>query len=352
MAEQSHYQVLGVRPEASQSAIDAAYQRLMRQHETAAALERRRTGLDVVIGEARIDRIEEAYAVLRDPVLRQGYDETLIARGKVEESMDLARTARQNSAEAGAWLSEQRRTEETIIFRIGWAFDFAAVRKSLEDRIPARARHYDPTRSEWQIDTEYEAVLVDLFDNYDSPDHQPAPRMSVPIYQPRPYTPSKQHIREMWEGWPFLIIAGLVVAIVLTLLFPRPDERQISADATATAVALFVLAQQSGPGAFPTPTSTPIPPLPVSIAPNYTSVHLRAGPGTYYPSLAFLVSGETYSVVGRTADGSWMVVVTPERIGWSAAWTLAVEGDISVLPVYTDDSELPTITPTTPESGS
>lgn len=352
MIEQTHYQVLGVRPEASHSAIEAAYQRLLRQYQTAAALERRRIGHDLMVNAARIDRIEEAYFVLRDPVRRQSYDETLIARGKGEESMDLARTARQYSAEAGAWLAEQRRDEETVTFRIGWAVDYAAIRASLEDQIPAGARHFDAARGEWRIDLQYEDVLVDLFDNYDVP-HRLAPaRLAAPTYQPQPYVPVKRQVREVWEGWPYLIIDVLAVAIVLALLFPPPNERQIAANATATAVAIYILSQQTGPGSFPTPTPTLTPPPSlVSAMPSFASVHLRAGPSIDSPSLGFLASDQTYAVIGRTVDHGWLVIVTPEQVGWSAAWTLTIEGDLSILPIYTADSDLPELTVTaTPES--
>ncbi|MBX3001146.1 MAG: DnaJ domain-containing protein [Caldilineaceae bacterium] len=345
MPEKTHYEVLGVRTEASQSVIEAAYQRLKRQVETASTLERRRTGI-IVTDDLRVDSIEEAYSVLRDLERRQRYDETLIARGKAVESMDLARTARQHSAEAGAWLSEQHYGEEEIRFRIGWAADFAAVRKSLEDQIPASGRRFDSDKGEWRVDARYGAILDDLFDNYAPPDRPPVPRQQAPIYQPQPYTPSKHRVREMWEGWPFLLMAGMAVALVITLLFPRPDERQLAIAATATAGARLAISQEFGPVDFPTPIpeDLALPMLPVT--PIYPSVHLRAEPNTEAASFGYLYADQRYWAIGRTADSSWLLVMDAEQLGWSAAWTLTVEGDPNMLPSYAAADVMPELIPT------
>jgi hypothetical protein len=345
MSEQTHYEVLGVRTEASQSVIEAAYQRLKRQHQTASTLERRRTGITVA-DDLRIDRIEEAYRVLRDPARRQSYDEMLVARGKGSESMDLARTARQHSAEAGAWLSEQHHSAEEIRFRIGWAAEFAAVRKSLEDQIPATGRHYDSDKGEWRIDTRYGSILADLFDNYAPPDRPPIPRQQAPIYQPQPYTPSKYRIQEMWDGWPFLLMAGLVVLLVITLLFPRPDERQLAVAATATAGARVTLSEQVAPLGFPTPVPEDLPMSLLPITPIYPSVHLRAEPNTEAASLGYLNADQRYWAIGRTADSTWALVMAAEQLGWSATWTLTVEGDLSTLPSYAATDPMPALIPT------
>jgi curved DNA-binding protein CbpA len=345
MPEQTHYEVLGVRTEASQSVIEAAYQRLKRQVETASMLERRRTGI-IVADDPRIDRIEEAYSVLRDLDRRQRYDETLVARGKGSESMDLARTARQQSAEAGAWLSEQHHGEEEIRFRIGWAADFAAVRNSLEDQIPASGRRFNSDKGEWQVDVRYVSILDELFDNFAPPDRPPVPRQPAPVYKPQPYTPSKHQIRELWDGWPFLIMAGLVISIVIALLFPEPDQRQLSSAATATAGALIVLSQQVAPVDFPTPTPDELSAALLPVTLIYPSVHLRAAPNTEAASLGFLDTNQRYWAIGRTADSAWALIMADEQLGWSAIWTLTIEGDLSTLPIYSATDEMPTLIPT------
>jgi curved DNA-binding protein CbpA len=335
MPEQTHYEVLGVRTEASQSVIEAAYQRLKRQHQTASTLERRRTGITVA-DDLRIDRIEEAYSVLRDLARRQSYDETLVARGKGSESMDLARTARQQSAEAGAWLSEQHHGEEEIRFRVGWAADFAAVRKSLEDQIPAGGRRFNSDKGEWRVDVRYASILDELFDNFAPPDRPPIPRQQ----------PSKHRVREMWEGWPFLIIAALVLSIVITLLFPQPDERQLATAATATAGARFALSQEVAVGAFPTPTPEELVVALLPVIPLYPSVHLRTDPNTEAASLGYLYADQRYWAIGRTADSAWALVMDAEQLGWSATWTLTIEGDLNTLPSYTATDEMPELIPT------
>jgi curved DNA-binding protein CbpA len=346
MQEQTYYQILGVRPEASQSVIDAAYQRHMRRYETESVLTRKRTGNDFVFDEENLGRIQEAYAILKDPALRKRYDEKLTERRADLESIDLSRRAQQHLAESGAWLSEQRHEEDKVIFRIGWAADFTEVKRALEDRIPKDSRHFK--KGEWQIDAGYSKVLVDLFGNYESPDLPPPPRMPLPIYQPHPYKPVRQRVREMWDGWPFLIMAGLVVAIVLTMIFPANSPRQASASATATAVALFELSQQVDAGVFPTPTPEFFEAwmLPASL--RHPSVNLRAGPDIDYASLGFLFENERYWVVGRTADSTWLVVMTEDMVGWSAEWTLSVEGDLMQLPVYVAGAQLPDLLPFPP----
>jgi curved DNA-binding protein CbpA len=91
MQEQTYYQILGVRPEASQSVIDAAYQRHMRRYETESVLARKRTGNDFVFDEENLGRIQEAYAILKDPALRKRYDEKLTERRADLASIDLSR---------------------------------------------------------------------------------------------------------------------------------------------------------------------------------------------------------------------------------------------------------------------
>ena len=238
---------------------------------------------------------------------------------------------------------------DEIRFRIGWASDFAAVRKSIEEGIPEVDRRYDALRGEWAVSTRHGKLLSELFDNYAPPDLPVIPRMKGPVYEPKPYTPTRYHIPELWDGWPFLVVAGLVVAIVFTLLFPRQDEQQLAIEATATAAALVQLAQQSNPATFATPlpqvaNADTVPML--LTEPIYASVHLRAGPSTDAASLGFLNQGQIYWAVGRTSDQSWLVVQAEEQIGWAAAWTLTTQGDLTILPSYSPLETPPTPAPT------
>lgn len=67
--ELNHYLVLGVEPDATQAEIEDAFERSSTQRDESVAVE----GTPA----ARSERIEEAYAVLRDPARRAEYDKTL-----------------------------------------------------------------------------------------------------------------------------------------------------------------------------------------------------------------------------------------------------------------------------------
>lgn len=150
----------------------------------------------------------------------------------------------------------------------------------------------------------------------------------------------------MWDGWPFLLMAGLVVLLVITLLFPRPDERQLVIAATATAGARFTLSQQVATAGFPTPTPEEANRLLLPLSPIYPSVHLRAEPNTEAASLGYLYADQRYWAIGRTADSTWALVMDAEQLGWSATWTLTVEGDLNTLPSYSATDAMPELIPT------
>ena len=67
--ELDHYMVLGVERDATQEQIDEAYELAKVEDEVDIG--------DGGMGPARANDIESAYAVLRDPVKRSKYDETL-----------------------------------------------------------------------------------------------------------------------------------------------------------------------------------------------------------------------------------------------------------------------------------
>lgn len=69
---QDHYETLQVHPKADAAAIDAAYARLSERYDPA-KLEGAADEL-LELARARRDAIERAYAVLRDPTLRERYD--------------------------------------------------------------------------------------------------------------------------------------------------------------------------------------------------------------------------------------------------------------------------------------
>lgn len=352
MPEETYYQVLGVHPSAPPDVIEAAYRRLQRIHgkEYVPVL------VDGLPDDAPLDpenrrwlRIQEAYEVLASPSRRNAYDASLReSRPASLPRYDLAE-ARKLLESSGAWLAEQRREEDVIVFRIGWAADFTATRQELEQRIPAEDRQYTPDQGEWRVAAQHEDVLAELFENFEPLNAPPVPRLTAPVYPRQDFTPSVRRTWQPWEGWPLLVIGGLILAIVVTILFPADRQEEIAARATATAVAAFNAAS-SFQNAFPTtPTPTPITLLRAAL--KYPSVYLRSGPGTDYPSLDLLTDEREYAILGRTPDNAWLVLATGEESGWIAAWTVEVVGALERVPVMKAGAELPQAVPTpTPEA--
>jgi hypothetical protein len=61
------------------------------------------------------------------------------------------------------------------------------------------------------------------------------------------------------------------------------------------------------------------------------NVNIRSGPGTNYPIIGGLPTGQSLEIVGRNADFSWWQVSTPDGLGWVAASvTTASNADESI----------------------
>jgi len=84
------------------------------------------------------------------------------------------------------------------------------------------------------------------------------------------------------------------------------------------------------------PTATPQPP-PKAIAVAYQSAaNLRSGPGTNYTRIARMPLGESYEIVGRSADGTWWLVNTPGGFAWvadEAVITFNIDDSIPVISI-------------------
>ena len=53
-------------------------------------------------------------------------------------------------------------------------------------------------------------------------------------------------------------------------------------------------------------------------------MNVRGGPGTEFPILTMVHQGQQVSVVGRTEDASWILILTPDgQQGW--AWREYIE---------------------------
>lgn len=336
MPNENFYQTLGVSPSAPQSVIEAAYQRLARIYGAG----RGEGGGEDLAATRTFAQIEQAYFTLRSPAQRARYDAQLRGQGTDEAR----RQELQEEATQGAWLAQQRHEEGEIIFRIGWAADFGALRAALEREIPPADRRLGAS-GEWRISAVYGGVLSHLFTNYEPQVFLPPHRFTAPIYQRQPYELRRYQVLTPWTGWPLLLLVGLALAIALVLAFPGPSEEELAAVATATADAQALIDQQSlVVDVAPPPTPPPAILFPAAVI--FPSVNLRSGPGTDYDSLGLLTPETPLLAFGRTADNTWLVLSTELGMGWAAAFTLEVEGELSDLPIFRIGSPLPDTIPT------
>jgi hypothetical protein len=82
------------------------------------------------------------------------------------------------------------------------------------------------------------------------------------------------------------------------------------------------------------------------------AVRVRSGPGTNYPRVGQLWPGETASVVGQNADGSWWQIEFPEAddgLGWVIGQFVTFVGDPDSVPIAGEELLTPTpaLSPTT-----
>lgn len=333
----NYYQILGVQPNASQEVLDAAYRRQIRLH-TGAYLD------DAVLvgGPLPLDpflqRVEEAYRQLSNPMKRWSHDEELNEEPPVPLNEKELEQARKRIEPSGAWLSYQRLESGSLYIRVGWAQNFTEVHNAVQMAIPESGRAYNSRLNEWRIDPRYEEMLAEIFSNFRRADVQAPPRQTGPVYPGLSYIPTTRRNRATWKGWPFLTIGGLVVAIVGAILFPANRFVPLSVQATQTAVALL---ERYEPLESNFPTATPVAPQSLSATLQFPSVNLREQPQSDAPVLATLGSDAIYQIVGRLEDSSFFVVHSAEFAGWMAAWTVSVDGDPSTLPVYSGSQPLP-----------
>lgn len=66
---------------------------------------------------------------------------------------------------------------------------------------------------------------------------------------------------------------------------------------------------------------------------NADALNVRNGPGTNYDILQSIARNETYPVVGRNADNSWLQLNVNGLTGWSNSFYLTVNGNLSTVPV-------------------
>lgn len=94
-----------------------------------------------------------------------------------------------------------------------------------------------------------------------------------------------------------------------------------------------------GGGAAPTPgggtpgqpAPTPVPALTGTV--NVATLNVRAGPSITTDILAKISRGESYPIVGRTADAQWAQISAGGATGWVFAQYMTFSGDLNAAPV-------------------
>lgn len=178
-----YYSILQVTPHAESAVIEAAYRQLARlfhpdmNHAPDAT--------------ARMQAINDAYSVLRDPKRRSEYDTLLANRGRWAARLyDLT--------EEGEWYS----------FRLGLASDAFRTIASLEAAIPASARRWDAESQRWYVHTGYAKTLAHVFADFGAPSAR-----SVTPQPPGAVTPA-----ERWNLLGPQLTAAAVCLIALAIL--------------------------------------------------------------------------------------------------------------------------------------
>ena len=334
---ENYYQILGVQPNASQEVLDAAYRRQVRLH-TGEYL----NDASLVAGPEPSDpilaKVDEAYRLLSNPLKRWTHDEALREAEHVHLSEEDLELARKRIEPPDAWLSYQRLENGSIYIRVGWAQDFTSIREAVNAAIPESGRAYNARLNEWRVDPRYESELEAIFTNFRRADVQRPPRLAGPKYQGPSHISAPPHVPQAWRGWPFVIIGGLILAIIGAVLFPANRGEPVSAGATATAQA-FIRSYEPLESVFDSVTTGTHSGLTGTLL--HPSVNLRGQPDVSGPVLKLLTSDQTYRVVGRLENGSWYVATAGDITGWIAAWTIGVEGDPLSLPVFGENDALP-----------
>ncbi|MDH7487483.1 MAG: PA14 domain-containing protein, partial [Anaerolineae bacterium] len=93
------------------------------------------------------------------------------------------------------------------------------------------------------------------------------------------------------------------------------------------------------------PTPTPQPPTKPQARVTASVVRARTGPGTTYPIITHVYSGQTYDIVGRNQDSSWWQICCPAgRTLWVSASLVEASGPLANVPVVPAPAPEPVIT--------
>ena len=108
----------------------------------------------------------------------------------------------------------------------------------------------------------------------------------------------------------------------------------------------------------PPPVTIPPPASGVPSAMALEAVNVRSGPSTDYPSYGVAPAGASAPVVGKSQDGTWVVVsistsYAPDGLGWTSAAYIQLNGTtIDSLPVVPPPAMPPDVNPPPPEPGA
>lgn len=143
----------------------------------------------------------------------------------------------------------------------------------------------------------------------------------------------------------------VVVTATPTVTPTATSTPTATASPTATATPTFTATPTPTPTVTPTPTSTPTTtptptPTPPSAVVRALRLNVRSGPSLAAPTLEVVETGQTFTVVGRSADGQWWQVccLADGRTGWVFTQWVTVSGATGQVPVVPE----PAVTPAAP----
>ena len=351
----NHYDNLEIRADATSAEIRHAYER---QRERLHVWPHRTHEWRI-----RQREIETAYQVLSDPASRQFYDRMHLGNGPDDASPGSGQDEAANTAShrlppnepdfpglrtsaAQTWMLS--RAQDTprgyeIVLEQSSANPSQVVR-ALQQRIPAQELQFDAVRQIWLVPHAYAADLEKLFVNFPTvlrhSRDRPGGLVLPPYGTDKPATPvsaarkTYRHDQpgEVFAASPFPVQGTIIVVLVLLIgwnfFVSREDQEQEAVAALPTPRATRT--------PIVTPTHTPtVTPTPFSFVTTtkYPRVHLRRLPDPNAPSLGYLEAQDSFTVLARTPDSSWVQVQHGEATGWSASWTLNVEESMEQLPI-------------------
>ena len=131
----------------------------------------------------------------------------------------------------------------------------------------------------------------------------------------------------------FVLLVGLVFVIAIGIIQLFTPVSTTHTTATALVLTPAVTVQYVAEA-----TALPVMSVPQSAA--LVTIHdvtgqatLYTGPGLSYQRLAVVPSGETATLIGRSADNQWWLIGFQGQIGWINAYRAEFNGDLTQVPL-------------------